>query len=100
MYVRRGVPACKSYPSPPKKKKTPRQQHPNASPPSPALQAPSQDALAARAPAPAPIPVVDIPSKRDVSSAFDAVNLNVDGDAGVTMTFVESLDDDEDEEED
>lgn len=77
-------------------------------PPFPALQSASTSeavaaaAVAARAPAPAPAPgpaTVDIPvSKRDVS-AFDAVNLNVDGDAGVTMTFVESLDgDDEDDE--
>ncbi|KAK4147172.1 uncharacterized protein C8A04DRAFT_24970 [Dichotomopilus funicola] len=38
-------------------------------------------------------------AKRDVASgsaggAFDEVNLNVDGDAGVTMTFVESFEDD------
>lgn len=39
------------------------------------------------------------PTKRDGSSpnAIDAVNLNVSGDQGVTMTFVETIEDDEDE---
>ncbi|KAK4238872.1 hypothetical protein C8A03DRAFT_14692 [Achaetomium macrosporum] len=35
-------------------------------------------------------------SKR-AESTFDAVNLNVEGDAGVTMTFVESFDDEEED---
>lgn len=35
-------------------------------------------------------------AKRD--GALDAVNLNVDGDAGVTMTFVETLGNDDDDE--
>jgi hypothetical protein len=34
-------------------------------------------------------------SKR--SDTLDSVNLNVDGDAGVTLTFVEEVGDDEDE---
>lgn len=39
------------------------------------------------------------PAKRDGSSpnAIDAVNLNVSGDQGVTMTFVETIDDEEDD---
>lgn len=41
------------------------------------------------------------PTKRDGSSAgtenaIDALNLNVSGDQGVTMTFVETLEDGED----
>ncbi|KAK4162752.1 hypothetical protein QBC43DRAFT_355746 [Cladorrhinum sp. PSN259] len=43
-------------------------------------------------PLPEPAPVV----RRD--AALDAVNLNVDGDAGVTMTFVETVDNDDDDE--
>ncbi|KAM7204323.1 hypothetical protein V8F33_001625 [Rhypophila sp. PSN 637] len=35
---------------------------------------------------------VSSPARRD---AIDAVNLNVDGDAGLTMTFIEAVDDDE-----
>ncbi|KAL2197397.1 hypothetical protein P885DRAFT_68541 [Corynascus similis CBS 632.67] len=51
-----------------------------------------------------PVPVPVVISKRDMS-VLDAVNLNVDGDAGVTMTFVESVEDEadddvEDEEDD
>lgn len=39
------------------------------------------------------------PSKRDGgnSNAIDAVNLNVSGDEGITMTFVETIDDAEDD---
>lgn len=52
------------------------------------------------------IPVVTLPAakretapeKRQVSEMLDAINLNVDGDQGVTMTFVEQVDDDEDAE--
>jgi hypothetical protein len=58
-----------------------------------ALQASSEE-LAARAPAPA-IPASIQPSKR--SDTLDSVNLNVDGDAGVTLTFVEEVDDAEDD---
>lgn len=35
--------------------------------------------------------------KRDTSEGIDAINLNVEGDQGVTMTFVESADDDAEE---
>ncbi|KAB5547306.1 hypothetical protein GE09DRAFT_1060828 [Coniochaeta sp. 2T2.1] len=69
MYVRRGVPSS--------------------------LQA-STEELAARAPVlPAPAPPSTQVSKR--SDTLDSVNLNVDGDAGVTLTFVEEVDDDEDD---
>lgn len=41
------------------------------------------------------------PNKRDASpspNAIDALNLNVDGEQGITMTFVETVEDaDEDE---
>lgn len=49
------------------------------------------------------VPVVKFPSikrnriKRDSSDAIDAINLNVEGDQGVTMTFVESVDDEEED---
>ncbi|KAL2127884.1 hypothetical protein VTI74DRAFT_10029 [Chaetomium olivicolor] len=69
MFVRRGIPAS--------------------------LQSPSEETAAARS---TPQVAQSVPiqmSKRD--STFDAVNLNVDGDAGVTMTFVESFGDDDDE---
>ncbi|KAB5545678.1 hypothetical protein GE09DRAFT_215748 [Coniochaeta sp. 2T2.1] len=69
MYVRRGVPSS--------------------------LQA-STEELAARAPVlPAPATPSTQVSKR--SDTLDSVNLNVDGDAGVTLTFVEEVDDDEDD---
>jgi hypothetical protein len=58
-----------------------------------ALQASSEE-LAARGSAPS-IPGSTKVSKR--SETLDSVNLNVDGDAGVTLTFVEEVDDDEDE---
>ena len=58
-----------------------------------ALQA-SSEALAARTPAPAS-PASAKVSKR--SDTLDSVNLNVDGDAGVTLTFVEEVDDVEDD---
>lgn len=35
------------------------------------------------------------PSKRDAT--IDAINLNVDGNQGVSMTFVDTVDDDDDE---
>ena len=41
-----------------------------------------------------PITTRTTPSRRDV---IDEVNLNVDGDAGLTMTFVEADDDDDEE---
>jgi len=41
-----------------------------------------------------PITTLTTPSRRDV---IDEVNLNVDGDAGITMTFVEADDDDDEE---
>ncbi len=57
-----------------------------------ALQSPSEidvrDIAAAQPVAPAAASF----SRRD---AIDAVNLNVDGDTGITMTFVETVDDDE-----
>ncbi|OIW30019.1 hypothetical protein CONLIGDRAFT_355687 [Coniochaeta ligniaria NRRL 30616] len=56
------------------------------------LQASSEE-IAARGPAPS-VPESKV-SKR--SDTLDAVNLNVDGDAGLTLTFVEEVDDDEDE---
>ncbi|KAK3308836.1 uncharacterized protein B0T15DRAFT_120162 [Chaetomium strumarium] len=85
MYVRRGIPEV--------------------------LRSPSDSAaIAARAPGPAPAPapapaqvaaaaepVVPVSVSKRAESTFDAVNLNVDAEAGVTMTFVESLDDDEEE---
>ncbi|KAK7750255.1 hypothetical protein SLS62_007772 [Diatrype stigma] len=49
------------------------------------------------------VPVVKLPSikrnriKRDTGDGIDAINLNVEGDQGVTMTLVESVDDDEEE---
>ncbi|KAM7217416.1 hypothetical protein V8F06_007165 [Rhypophila decipiens] len=41
----------------------------------------------------APVPVSS-PARRD---AIDALNLNVDGEAGLTMTFIEAVDDDDEE---
>ncbi|KAK4219277.1 hypothetical protein QBC37DRAFT_154067 [Rhypophila decipiens] len=41
----------------------------------------------------APVPV-SAPARRD---AIDALNLNVDGEAGLTMTFIEAVDDDDEE---
>ncbi|KAI0459827.1 hypothetical protein F5B21DRAFT_199174 [Xylaria acuta] len=43
------------------------------------------------------LPAVNSPalSKRDSSEAIDAINLNIPADEGVTMTFVETTDDDE-----
>ncbi|KAK4127828.1 hypothetical protein N657DRAFT_566399 [Parathielavia appendiculata] len=68
-----------------------------------ALQSRSGDEdLAGRAPTTLPAQAATAPpaplavSKRD--RALDAVNLNVDGDAGVTMTFVEAFDDEKDDE--
>ncbi|KAI0201260.1 hypothetical protein F4808DRAFT_469896 [Astrocystis sublimbata] len=42
------------------------------------------------------LPTIDVPAlpKRDSSDAIDAINLNLPADEGVTMTFVESADDD------
>ncbi|KAM7209153.1 hypothetical protein V8F20_000491 [Naviculisporaceae sp. PSN 640] len=72
MYVRRGVPAS--------------------------LQGTTAEELVAREitpqQQPRAVPVSSPPSRRD---AIDSVNLNVDGDTGLTMTFVE-VGDDEDEE--
>ncbi|KAK3997626.1 hypothetical protein QBC44DRAFT_394932 [Cladorrhinum sp. PSN332] len=53
-----------------------------------ALQGAAED----ETPLPEPVPM----AKRD--AALDGVNLNVDGDAGVTMTFVETFDNDDDDE--
>ncbi|KAI0011038.1 hypothetical protein F4779DRAFT_252596 [Xylariaceae sp. FL0662B] len=41
------------------------------------------------------VPVVNVPalSKRQSADTIDAINLNVDGEQGVTMTFVETIDD-------
>ncbi|KAJ4306383.1 hypothetical protein N0V88_001183 [Collariella sp. IMI 366227] len=78
MFVRRGIPAS--------------------------LHSPSEEAFIAAAAVAArstPQAAPSIPmhmSKRE--STFDEVNLNVDGDAGVTMTFVESFDEDDDENDD
>ncbi|KAI8625373.1 hypothetical protein F5Y19DRAFT_489681 [Xylariaceae sp. FL1651] len=43
------------------------------------------------------LPAVNLPglSKRDSTEAIDAINLNIPADEGVTMTFVETTDDDE-----
>ncbi|KAI0544387.1 hypothetical protein F4679DRAFT_40082 [Xylaria curta] len=43
------------------------------------------------------LPALNLPalSKRDSSDAIDAINLNIPADEGVTMTFVETTDDDE-----
>lgn len=59
-----------------------------------ALQGSSEGAAAAEAVAVRAPPPPATVSRRD---AIDEVNLNVDGDAGVTMTFVESFDDEDDE---
>ncbi|KAI1076056.1 hypothetical protein F5B20DRAFT_584619 [Whalleya microplaca] len=42
-----------------------------------------------------PVPVVNLPalSKRQTDDTIDSINLNVDGEQGVTMTFVETIDD-------
>ncbi|KAH8891334.1 hypothetical protein GQ53DRAFT_866227 [Thozetella sp. PMI_491] len=66
MYVRRGVPAS--------------------------LQSPSELQLRDVAAALPAVPAAASFSRRD---AIDAVNLNVDGNEGVTMTFVETVEDDE-----
>ncbi|KAJ8130306.1 hypothetical protein O1611_g3324 [Lasiodiplodia mahajangana] len=46
------------------------------------------------------LPVLNLPalSKRDSSEAIDAINLNIPADEGVTMTFVETTDDDDEQE--
>ncbi|KAI3323002.1 hypothetical protein HD806DRAFT_535497 [Xylariaceae sp. AK1471] len=46
------------------------------------------------------LPALSLPnlSKRDGSEAIDAINLNIPADEGVTMTFVETADDDETQE--
>ncbi|KAI0514449.1 hypothetical protein F5B22DRAFT_647758 [Xylaria bambusicola] len=46
------------------------------------------------------LPVVNSPAlaKRDSSDAIDAINLNIAGDEGVTMTFIETTDGDDDDE--
>ncbi|KAK4191418.1 hypothetical protein QBC35DRAFT_375780 [Podospora australis] len=80
LYVRRGVPAALQ--GNPEEEEDITASVMNTAPPAPA--APAQEAAAE--------PTV---AKRD--AGLDAVNLNVDGDAGVTMTFVETFDDDDDE---
>ncbi|KAK1754661.1 hypothetical protein QBC47DRAFT_447651 [Echria macrotheca] len=72
MYVRRGIPASL--------------QGPSASEEVAAREVPLTARSGTTATAPSP-------SKRD--DAIDAINLNVDGDAGLTMTFVETVDDEE-----
>ncbi|KAI0541029.1 hypothetical protein GGR58DRAFT_74844 [Xylaria digitata] len=46
------------------------------------------------------LPALKLPalSKRDSADAIDAINLNIPGDEGVTMTFVETTDGDDDDE--
>ncbi len=46
------------------------------------------------------LPAVNLPalSKRDSADTIDAINLNIPGDEGVTMTFVETTDDEDDDE--
>ncbi|KAI0120110.1 hypothetical protein GGR51DRAFT_554146 [Nemania sp. FL0031] len=46
------------------------------------------------------LPVLNLPalSKRDSSEAIDSINLNIPADEGVTMTFVETTDDDDEQE--
>ncbi len=60
-----------------------------------ALQSPSEVQARDIAAAQAAIPATTSFSRRD---AIDAVNLNVDGNEGVTMTFVETVEDDDEEE--
>lgn len=57
-----------------------------------ALQGNSDEITAREVPLGAPASAPAPPSRRD---AIDAANLNVDGDAGLTMTFVETVDDDQ-----
>ncbi|KAI1367507.1 hypothetical protein F5Y08DRAFT_336527 [Xylaria arbuscula] len=47
------------------------------------------------------LPVVNLPalSKRESTDAIDAINLNIAGDEGVTMTFVETTDGDDDDDD-
>jgi len=47
------------------------------------------------------LPALDLPAllKRGSSEAIDAINLNIPGDEGVTMTFVETLDGDDEAQE-
>ncbi|KAK5658521.1 hypothetical protein OQA88_1913 [Cercophora sp. LCS_1] len=66
MYVRRGVPA--------------------------AFQGNTEGVTAREVPLAAPAAATSQPERRDT---IDSVNLNVDGDAGLTMTFVETVDGDE-----
>ncbi len=58
-----------------------------------ALQS-KRDSVAPRAPLPA-APAAPAPARASRRDAIDAVNLNVDGDQGLTMTFVETVDDDD-----
>ncbi|RWA14884.1 hypothetical protein EKO27_g188 [Xylaria grammica] len=46
------------------------------------------------------LPALDLPalSKRDSADAIDSINLNIPGDEGVTMTFIETSDIDNDDE--
>ncbi|KAI1125383.1 hypothetical protein F5Y10DRAFT_279564 [Nemania abortiva] len=46
------------------------------------------------------LPALNLPalSKRDSSEAIDSINLNIPADEGVTMTFVETTDDDDEQE--
>jgi hypothetical protein len=56
-----------------------------------ALQSTSEKVVARK------VNTASVPASASVSrrDAIDAVNLNVDGDAGLTMTFVETVDDDD-----
>ncbi|GAP89139.1 hypothetical protein SAMD00023353_0902060 [Rosellinia necatrix] len=47
------------------------------------------------------LPVLNIPalSKRDSGETIDSINLNIPGDEGVTMTFIETADDVDDDDE-
>ncbi|KAK0728105.1 hypothetical protein B0T26DRAFT_672695 [Lasiosphaeria miniovina] len=75
MYVRRGVPAS--------------------------LQSSSNEVVAREITAPAPTTQkqqargVEAPASVSRRDAIDAVNLNVDGDAGLTMTFIEEVEEDD-----
>jgi hypothetical protein len=60
-----------------------------------ALQASSEELAARDLATPASPASRSIQSSKR-SDAIDAVNLNVDGDAGLTLTFVEEVDDEDD----
>jgi hypothetical protein len=56
------------------------------------LRSPSEE-LALRDAAAPTLPAILAPATSSKRDAIDSVNLNVDGDTGVTLTFVEETDD-------